>query len=218
MVCSNLLCKLYGVKSVMLKSIIRKILYKFEGGYFYSTTLRRIMKDYYKVEIGMYSHGECFTPGATEQYTTIGRYCSIARGVRIITINHPMEFKSTHALFFHPDNEKDKKDLREWSPITIGNDVWIGHGAIILPNVNYVGDGAVISAGAVVNIDVPPYAVVVGNPARIVRYRFSKEMINELLESKWWEKDIEEIKAHLQEYQKPYEKLYSERKNADLEA
>ena len=74
-----------------------------------------------------------------------------------------------------------------------------------------------IGAGSVVSKDIPPYAVVVGYPARIVRHRFPREIIDELLASKWWEKDIEEIKPHLKEYQQPYEKLYFNKKNADLQ-
>ena len=75
----------------------------------------------------------------------------------------------------------------------MGNDVWIGQNATILPGV-HIGDGAVIGANAVVAKDVPPYAVVVGNPAVIKKYRFDQETINLLLELKWWDKDIEVIK------------------------
>ena len=75
----------------------------------------------------------------------------------------------------------------------VGNDVWIGQNATILPGV-HIGDGAVIGANAVVAKDVPPYAVVVGNPAVIKKYRFDQETIDLLLKLKWWDKDIEEIK------------------------
>ena len=85
-----------------------------------------------------------------------------------------------------------------------GNDVWIGHNAIIMPNVKNIADGAVIAAGAVVNKDIPPYAVAVGNPSRIVRFRFSKEIIEELIASRWWEKSIEEIKPVIGEFTKNY--------------
>ena len=89
--------------------------------------------------------------------------------------------------------------------LTIGNDVWIGHNAIILSGVSSIGDGAVIGAGAVLYKDVPPYAVVLGNPARVVRYRFSAEKIEELLESKWWEKSIDELLPEIESFQKPLE-------------
>ena len=89
--------------------------------------------------------------------------------------------QSTHAFFFNPYFKYCTEDNLESIPLTVGNDVWIGHNAIIMPNVKSIGDGAVIAAGSVVNKDIPAYAVVVGNPARIVRYRFSKEKIEELL-------------------------------------
>ena len=92
-------------------------------------------------------------------------------------------------------------------PLKVGNDVWMGDNAIILADVTEIGDGAIIGAGAIVKKNVPPYAVVVGNPARVVRYLFSKEVIDELLASKWWEKDIEELKLNIDEFQRPYEKL-----------
>jgi len=94
--------------------------------------------------------------------------------------------------------------LVEYTPIKIGNDVWIGYNSIILPKVSIIADGAVIGAGAVVHEDIPPYAVVTGCPARIVRYRFPQEIIEKLLASKWWEKDIEEIRPNIHEFQKPY--------------
>jgi acetyltransferase-like isoleucine patch superfamily enzyme len=125
--------------------------------------------------------------------------------VKVFSRNHPMNYKSMHGFFFNPNLKFCKVDRVKDTPTKIGNDVWIGNSAIIMPNVTEIGDGAVIGAGAVVNKNVPPYAVVVGNPARIVRYRFSKEAIEELLESKWWEKSKEELKPDLEEYCKPYE-------------
>jgi hypothetical protein len=158
----------------------------------------------------MYTHGGCFVPGQVHPFTTIGRYCSIAGTVRIINRNHPLDFKSTHAMFCISRFKFCDKDLVGYTPLNIGNDVWIGHNAIITPNVRKIGDGAVIAAGAVVNKDAPPYAVIVGNPARIVRYRFPQEIIDELLASKWWEKDIEELKSNIKEFQQPYERIFPE--------
>ena len=203
---SNLLFKLYRINSGKIKSLIIKIIYKIEGGQFYSKTLRKIFKEYRGVDIGMYTHGGCFNEFHFDRHTTIGRYCSIASTAYALNRNHPMEYKSTHAFFFNPSLKYSKKDNIEFIPLKIGNDVWIGHNAIIMPHVREIGDGAVIAAGAVVNKDVPPYAVVVGNPSRAVRYRFSKETIEKLLEEKWWEKSMEEIKINFSEYLEPYEK------------
>jgi virginiamycin A acetyltransferase len=86
----------------------------------------------------------------------------------------------------------------EYKRITIGNDVWIGARAVILDGIT-IGDGAIVGACAVVTKDVPPYAVVAGVPARVIRYRFSEKKIRTLLELQWWEWSPEEIKARLAE-------------------
>lgn len=198
---NTLLYKLYGINRISIRSAIINQVIRLEGGEFNSETLREIFKRYHKVQIGLYTHGGCFIPGQIDKHTIIGRYCSIARTARAMNRNHPMEFKSTHAFFFNPNLGICDKDNIEHIPLDIGNDVWIGHNAMIHPHVRSIGDGAVIGAGAVVNKDVPPYAVVVGNPARIVRFRFSKEVIQELLDSKWWEKSIEELKPHIRDFQ-----------------
>jgi len=123
-----------------------------------------------------------------------------------------MDYMSAHALFFNPVFKLCSKSLVEFIPLKIGNDVWIGENALIMPHVTEIADGAIVAAGAVVHKNVTPYAVVVGNPARIVRYRFSREVIDELLASRWWKKDIEEIKPYIEDFQQPYEKLYYDRK------
>lgn len=199
----GLLVRLYARNNIRLRRFILKLANRFDGGEFCSETLREIFRRYHKVEIGMYTHGGCFVPGQIDRYTTIGRYCSIARTMRAMNRNHPMGFKSMHAFFFNPKLGICDNDIVEHVPLTIGNDVWIGHNALIHPHVRSIGDGAVIGAGAVVNKDVPPYAVVVGNPARIVRYRFSREVIDQLLASKWWEKPIGELKSEIKDFQRP---------------
>jgi acetyltransferase-like isoleucine patch superfamily enzyme len=209
------LYKLYKPSPRKVRCLLRWIISTLDGGEVYSTVLRKIYKHYFNVDIGMYTHGSCFSVKLFDKYTQIGRYCSIGNNAKVFNRNHPMDFKSSHGFFFNPVAGFTDKDLVKYTPLTIGNDVWIGDGVKIMPQVTNVGDGAVIGAGSVITKNIPPYAVVVGYPARIVRYRFSKEVIDELLKSKWWEKDIEEIKPHLQEYQQPYEKLYFDKKNAD---
>ena len=116
-------------------------------------------------------------------YTTIGKFCSIAAMTRINPGNHPMH-RATQAHFTYRSSayfpgESDDADFFDWRRqhhVHIGHDVWIGHGAIVLPGRN-VGTGAVIAAGAIVTKDVPAYTIVAGNPARIVRRRFSEEEI-----------------------------------------
>ncbi len=190
---SPLLFYLYRFYRARLRNGIIRLVIKLEKGEVYSETLRKIFKVYHGVEVGKYSHGSCFIPFAFDRETTVGRYCSIAAAVRVFNRNHPMHFKSTHAFFFNANMEFIEKDLVEYKPLRIGNDVWIGHGAIILPTVTEIGDGAVIGAGSIVSKNVPPYAIVLGYPARVVRYRFSKEIIEKLLEEKWWKKEIEDL-------------------------
>jgi acetyltransferase-like isoleucine patch superfamily enzyme len=140
-----------------------------------------------------------------DPHTSVGRYCSIAPGARILNHNHPLSFKSTSGLFFNPAMKLSRDWRVEHRPLEIGNDVWIGANAVVMPEVDRIGDGAVIGAGAVVTRDVPPYAVVLGNPGRVVKYRFSPETIADLLEERWWDKDVQEIRGHLHEFQVPLE-------------
>jgi virginiamycin A acetyltransferase len=202
---ARFLFKLYGIDRHNVRRFIIWLVRKIEKGECYSKTLRDIFRRYHKVDIGMYTHGGCFREWAVDPETTIGRYCSIAAGVRILTENHPMDFQSTHGFFFNPRFTYSKDNLVRRKQLTIGNDVWIGYNAIIMPNVSCVGDGAVIGAGAVVNKDVPPYAVVVGNPARTVRFRFSPQTIAKLQASLWWEKPIQEIMPEFQNFQRQLE-------------
>lgn len=199
------LYRLYRYRRKRLRELILWLVKKLEKGMVYSVTLRRIFKDYHGVEIGMYTHGGCFVPGNFDYHTTIGRYCSIAADVHVFNRDHPLNFKSTHAFFFNPAMKKTKVDLVKYNPLRIGNDVWIGYGTIILPGVREIGDGAVIGAGSVVSKNIPPYTIAVGHPIRIVRSRFSPEVVKHLLKEKWWEKNIEELQQNMQEHTQPYE-------------
>lgn len=185
-----------------LRPVVTKIVNRLDGGEYYSHTLRRIFAKYWGVEIGMYTHGACFKPWAVDPDTTIGRDRSIAEGVRIINGNHPIGLKSTHAVFHNPMfGYCDDWIGGPLNATVIGNDVWIGANAVILPEVNRIGHGAVIGAGAVVNRDVPDYGVVLGNPARVVKYRFSDETIAALLEERWWDRDVADLGKDLEEFQ-----------------
>jgi acetyltransferase-like isoleucine patch superfamily enzyme len=119
----------------------------------------------------------------------IGAFTSIANGVVIGGGRHPMEWVGMSPVFYEGrDSVRAKFSRHRREParrVSIGNDVWIGRSAIILPGVA-VGDGAVIGAGAVVTKPVAPYAIVAGNPARLVRFRFDESTIASLLASRWW--------------------------------
>ena len=127
--------------------------------------------------------------------TVIGKYCSIAGNVVIGIGNHPLNWLSTSPFFYMKFlGWRQENEYRDAVPPTfIGNDVWIGQGALIKDSI-HIGDGAIVGAGAVVVKDVPPYAVVGGVPARVIKYRFDEDVIAELLKLKWWDLDEETIK------------------------
>lgn len=141
------------------------------------------------ISIGKYSY---IVSGTIGPGTQIGRYCSIAQNVYIGTLNHPITWLSTSTFqysgaFADTVGHSIKDDVNT-KAVVIGNDVWIGVNVIIKNGVK-IDDGSIIGAGAIVTKDVPPYAIVGGNPARIIKYRFKDEIIKELLEIKWWEYD-----------------------------
>ncbi|MBP1992126.1 CatB-related O-acetyltransferase [Paenibacillus eucommiae] len=130
----------------------------------------------------------------------IGKFCSIGSGASFIMSGnqgHRYDWVSTYPFFFTPDlNENAANGYMEKGDTVVGNDVWIGSEAMIMPGVT-IGDGAVIATRAVVTKNVSPYTIVGGNPAKEIRKRFSEEEIELLLQSKWWDLDIEIIKKHI---------------------
>lgn len=128
----------------------------------------------------------------------IGKFCSIASGVKIGLGNHPINFISTSPLFYAPSNPlhytiTDKLKFKENEPVHIGHDVWIGTNAVILDGVT-IGNGAIIGANSIVTKDVPPYTIVGGVPAKEIKKRFSDEIINRLNSSEWWNMPLDFFK------------------------
>jgi chloramphenicol O-acetyltransferase type B len=151
--------------------------------------------------------GRCsYVASARVSHTNIGAFCSIGMNVLLGGLGkHPTDLISTHPVFYSNKNQI-KLQLTETSlldelPLTrIGNDVWIGAGSIVLDGVT-IGDGAIIAAGAVVNKDVPPYAIVGGVPAKFIKYRFPPEKIARLLQIKWWDWSMEDLEKKISWFQ-----------------
>lgn len=146
-------------------------------------------------KLGAFTH---INPDGSIQNCTIGRYCSIARNVKIGNGSHPTNWLSVNACQYIKEfheydklfNERIKiKNFQPYKHTVIGNDVWIGANVYIKDGLK-IGDGAIIGANSVVTHDVEPYAIVAGCPAKIIRYRFTPEIIKELLELQWWKYNI----------------------------
>ena len=175
-------------------------------------------------KIGRYTYGYETLLYHYPLATSIGRYCSI-NATASIWNKHPMGYMTTHPILDYPlfyewqvyeSREKyihqygkhfcnagfEDSPLRNNGEIIIGNDVWIGANVILLPGIK-IGNGAVITAGAVVTKDVEPYAVVGGVPARVIKYRFTKEEIGILEKIKWWDWTIEEIEKNIELFYQP---------------
>jgi len=155
-----------------------------------------------KKKIGRHTYG--ITPKTVERewiLKSVGNFCSINWDASIGTLgNHPIDLVTTSTILYCSSEgfvTTDNNELQyEYSsPVVIENDVWIGKNAIVLPGVT-IHNGAIIGAGAVVTKDVPPYAIVGGVPAKIIRYRFEPHIIEALLEIKWWDWDDQKIKEN----------------------
>ncbi|MFC6292825.1 CatB-related O-acetyltransferase [Macrococcus epidermidis] len=172
-----------------------------------------------------------YTRSLLPMNTIVGRYCSIAMDVTRMGINHPINrfttspityatvgnlmssYLNEHATTF----ETVESPFKEESPIIIGNDVWIGQNVLFGSNGITVNDGAIIAAGSVITKDVPPYAIVGGAPAKIIRYRFSPDIITKLLDLKWWQYDYGQFNGvsaddSIEEFIEKVEKLKTEGK------
>ncbi|RAW09975.1 antibiotic acetyltransferase [Paenibacillus taichungensis] len=185
----------YQLEDILLQHEVDFYLIYAGPGYRYPTKING-------VEIGKHSYGffkHC-KPGTL--LSRVGAFCSINETAEIGFINHPTKFITTHPFVYESRygliEDEDTQRLSEISKnkqIEIGNDVWIGAGVLILPSVK-IGNGVIVGGGAVVTKDIPDYAVVVGVPAKIIKYRFSESEIKILNKIEWWNWSDKKIKQN----------------------
>ena len=153
----------------------------------YSLTLRKVLQSHYGITAGSFSYGSLLTIGNCDPYTEIGAYVSIGPNVRRFGASHPMGDPALHPLFYNPNlglvaADQDVVRSKCW----IGHDSWIGANVTILPGCRRIGVGSAIGAGSVVTRDVPDFAVVAGNPAKLIRSRFPEEAQDKVRQSQFW--------------------------------
>ena len=162
-----------------------------------SRHLRRYFERHYGIKVGLYTTG-AFDRWRIPPGTVIGRYCSIAKSARLLDANHPLDALSTHPFFYLRSGGLVGEDRAVTRPPVIEDDVWLGHNCIVTPACHQIGRGAVVGAGAVVTDDVPPYAIMAGNPARLLRFRFAPDVVEAIQASQWWLLDKDQLGEALQ--------------------
>jgi virginiamycin A acetyltransferase len=163
---------------------------------FTSQRLRRVYRDWFDVDVGMYSYG-CFDPVRFPPGTRFGRYCSIANTAASFDMDHPTDAAVLHPVAYHPGFGV----VDEWKvtpkSLIIEDDVWLGHNVTVLASTQRIGRGAVVAAGAVVREPVEPYMIVGGVPAKVLRPQFGAAHIAEIEAAQWWTLEPAEIAALL---------------------
>lgn len=175
---------------------VKHLLFKLKRKLHFGLSLTSEDPEYKKYKIGKYTYGapKVFPFGLNNKLQ-IGKFCSIADKVKIfLGGNHSISSPTTYVLHYLFEGNMEESESK--GDVIIGNDVWIGYGALILSGVK-IGDGAVIGANAVVAKDVAPYSIVVGNPAREVRKRFDDKTIRKMLKIKWWDWPIDKIRKNV---------------------
>lgn len=192
---------LFSFKKFFYKRVSLFAIWDSESIFTKYSEIRRFVK-LKNSRVGKYSR---INPNCKLSNTTVGNFTAIGRDSSSGLGQHPLNYVSSQNIFYKRNNLNNKWVNKINFPsrqITIGNDVWIGVESLIMDGVS-IGDGAVVGARAVVTKDVPPYSIVVGQPAKVLKYRFSPEVIERLLEIKWWNLSDKEISSKVQFFREP---------------
>lgn len=158
-----------------------------------------------EVTVGDFSY---FERHAEAIYAEIGKFCSIAANTRINALEHPLDRPTTHKISYRPNEyfrylgvDQEFRARRRQKRVSIGHDVWIGHGSVVMPGVR-IGNGAVIGANAVVTRDVPAFMIAAGVPAKVIRPRFAAEVAARLERLAWWDWPLDRLFDAIPDMQK----------------
>lgn len=187
-----------------INRFLEKKIAQLDGGFYYSLKIRDLYKELHGLSIGYGTYGGCWNNSAMWwSNIVIGNYCSFAGQVSLFPCDHPTDLFTTHPITYDTYSsgaEKQRHFGTEKPSLHIGHGVWFGSNSVVLSGCKIIGNGAIIGAGSVVTHDVPPYAIVVGNPAKILRYRLSEEEIKKVEATQWWQLDKNELNNKMDEF------------------
>lgn len=186
--------KLLGRDSIIDKAYFKIFWLRWKRDQTTNTALRHFFRDRFDIDVGQYSYG-CFDRWRMPGPLRIGRYCSFGNSVRVVDANHPLDGLTSHPIGYDPGAGVIAHSRINPVPLVVEDDVWVGHNSVILPGCKFIGRGAVIGAGSIVTRDVAPYSIVAGNPARVLRSRFSEPVIAAIEASQWWRLSPAELRA-----------------------
>lgn len=200
----------------IIKRLIESKIIDKQGGN-KTSELARKKAEKRRVLIGMYTYGSCFNDDFnTGGEVRIGKYSSFGPNVHYFGADHPINHASMSPYFYNKSWGFEVVDVNR-NKLSIGNDCWIGNNVTIVSSCSSIGNGSVIAAGAVVTKDVPPYSIVAGVPARIIKYRFDDDTILMLEASRWWDLSPDELMQfyHLIEMPKEWADCISKYKSSN---
>lgn len=188
------------IKKLISKKILKNIIFYRNRVKLTNTSYKDTVSFAYESDIRHSIIGDYSSIGRYTKitHTEIGKYCALSWDITINAVEHPWNHLTVHSFPYVPleHNSFVTKRIQKHKKVIIKNDVWIGANSVIMPGVT-IGNGVIIGATSVVTKDIPDYAIVVGVPAKIIKYRFSEDIIKRLLQLKWWDLDSKIIKEHI---------------------